>query len=130
VLGRQSLDEDLARLPKRDQILHIDLAGRDPDDGATEIPYEKGALLLRHLEDIFGRDSLDHFLRTYFDSFAFQSITTTTAVNFLTAHLLSTQNKYLDLHEWIYEPGLPASAPSVHSDRLSRAEREAHKWWQ
>src|SRR5262249_22797717 len=47
VLGRQDLEDELARLDDRDEILHIDLSGRDPDEGATRLPYEKGALLLR-----------------------------------------------------------------------------------
>jgi len=28
----------MAKLPERDQILHIDLKGRDPDDGVTLVP--------------------------------------------------------------------------------------------
>src|SRR5579859_572970 len=63
ILGRQTLDEELAKLPAKDQILHIDLSGRDPDDGVTQIPYEKGALLLRSLEQTFGRQKFDAFLR-------------------------------------------------------------------
>ena len=31
------------------------LSGRDPDEGATRLPYEKGALFLRSLEELFGR---------------------------------------------------------------------------
>ena len=46
VLGRRELEREMARLPESDRILHIDLAGRDPDDGVTLVPYEKGALLL------------------------------------------------------------------------------------
>ena len=57
-------------------MLHIDLKGRDPDDGSTDIPYEKGALFLRHLEQTFGRVRFDRFLKSYFNHFAFQSITT------------------------------------------------------
>src|SRR4029077_4517258 len=75
-LGRQELEAELAKTPPADQILHIDLKGRDPDDGVTNVPYEKGALLLRSLEEKFGRDKFDAFLRSYFDHFAFQSITT------------------------------------------------------
>ena len=37
-------------LPGTDRVLHIDLGGRDPDDGCTLVPYEKGALLLRTIE--------------------------------------------------------------------------------
>ena len=71
VLGRQDLEREMAKLPERDQILHIDLKGRDPDDGLTDIPYEKGALFLKHLEVTFGRKQFDAFLRGYFDHFAF-----------------------------------------------------------
>ncbi len=79
-LGRSSLEEELAGMDERDQILHVDLNGRDPDDGFTGIPYEKGALFLRHLEETVGREKFDIFVRGYFDSHAFQSITTETFI--------------------------------------------------
>ncbi len=75
-LGVQDVQKEMATLPATDQVLHVDLTGRDPDDGFTEVPYEKGALFLRQLELAFGRDRFDKFLRGYFDHFAFQSITT------------------------------------------------------
>src|SRR5262249_48311991 len=59
VLGLADLRQELMDKAARDQVLHIDLAGRDPDDGATRIPYEKGALFLRTLEAAFGRERLD-----------------------------------------------------------------------
>ena len=52
VLGVQAMDADLNRLDPRDQALHADLDGRDPDEGMTQIAYEKGALFLRHLEEL------------------------------------------------------------------------------
>ena len=75
-LGYQDLQDELKSHPEADQILHVDLSGRDPDDGATQIPYEKGALLLRQIEETFGREKFDAYLKDYFDHFAFQSITT------------------------------------------------------
>ena len=50
VLGLADLREELKDQPPEDQVLHIDLTGRDPDDGMNRIPYEKGALFLRTLE--------------------------------------------------------------------------------
>ncbi len=58
VLGFFELRDEIKRLPKKDQILHVDLTGRDPDDGMTVVPYEKGALLVRAIELAFGRDQL------------------------------------------------------------------------
>ncbi|HEX2524344.1 MAG TPA: M1 family aminopeptidase/hydrolase, partial [Terriglobia bacterium] len=39
VLERQELMEALKTLPEPDQILHINLTGRNPEDGVTDIPY-------------------------------------------------------------------------------------------
>src|SRR3972149_4557610 len=53
VLAWRDLHEEITRLggpSSPDTVLHVDLTGRDPDEGATEIPYEKGAALLRLLE--------------------------------------------------------------------------------
>src|SRR5580704_14105622 len=38
VLGLAELREELKRLPEKDQVLHIDLNDRDPDDGMTRVP--------------------------------------------------------------------------------------------
>jgi len=46
-----------------DTRLHVDLAGRDPDDGFSDIAYEKGSLFARLLEEQVGRERWDRFLR-------------------------------------------------------------------
>src|SRR5207249_9815079 len=99
-LGRQDLEREMAKLNDRDQILHIDLKGRDPDDGVTSVPYEKGALLLRSLEEKFGRERFDAFLREYFNHFAFQSITTGIFVDYLKKHLPGAETQ-VPLDEWL-----------------------------
>jgi leukotriene-A4 hydrolase len=131
VLGRQDLADELARLDARDEILHIDLAGRDPDEGATRLPYEKGALFLRGLEELFGRARFDDFLRRYFDHFAFQSITTADFVAYLREHLFDDDRSKaasVPLTEWIESPGLPSSAPRPVSEALARVASAAQGW--
>ena len=88
VLGKRSLEREMADLPKPDQVLHIDLTGRPPVDGLTDVPYEKGALFLKHLESVYGRERFDKFLSAYFAHFSFKSITTAEFVAYLTEHLL------------------------------------------
>ena len=133
MLGRRSLEQDLAAHDERDRILHVDLNGRDPDDGFTDVPYEKGFLFLRSLEETFGRARFDVFLRGYFDHFSFQSITTADFVSYLKQNLL---DKYPELaarvpvEEWIYKPGLPASAPQPKSAAFARVENQAQQWMQ
>ncbi len=132
-LGRQELDQTLAGFEETpdETVLYIDLAGRDPDDGMTDVPYEKGALLLLRLEQIFGRETFDRFLRQYFDAHAFQSITTDVFVHYLQDHLLANhpdKASQVDVKEWIHGHGLPDDAPAWTSPELDRAESAAHRW--
>ena len=124
VLGRRELDREMASLPESDRVLHIQLAGRDPDDGCTLVPYEKGALLLRTIEREVGRPRFDRFLRSYFDHFAFQSITTADFLDYLRRELPTD----VPLDEWIFRPGIPAGAAEPQSDAFHRVEAEADRW--
>ena len=126
-LGRQELEREMVKLPPADQILHIDLKGRDPDDGVTSVPYEKGTLLLRSLEEKYGREKFDAFLRQYFDHFAFQSITTETFVDYLQTNLLHRDTQF-PLEEWLSKPGLPATAPRPTSGAFEKVAAEARRW--
>jgi leukotriene-A4 hydrolase len=131
VLGRQQLDEEMAGLAPRDQVLHIDLKGRDPDDGATSVPYEKGYLFLLQLEKTFGRERFDNYLRSYFDRYSFQSITTETALAYLKETLFEPHPELAEqipLDNWINGPGLPVSAPRVHSVLFDKVDEAAKKW--
>src|ERR1051325_8425110 len=130
-LGLRDLNEELAGLDDRDEILHIDLKGRDPDDGSTDIPYEKGALFLRHLEETFGRTRFDLFLKSYFNHFAFQSITTEQFQAYLKQNLLEkdpSKAAKVPVDAWINRPGLPASAPKPSSPAFAKVETQAHLW--
>ena len=130
-LGLRTLEEELAEFDARDQILHVDLTGRDPDAGATQVPYEKGALLLRHLEEAFGRERFDEFVRGYFDHFAFQSITTADFLAYLKANLLDKDPQAaarVPVEEWVERPGLPAGAPRPQSDAFAKVEAQAKAW--
>jgi aminopeptidase N len=131
VLGRQELEREFQRLPDSDEVLNLDLKGRDPDENVTQVPYEKGALFLKTLEVAFGRQRFDEFLRAYFDHFAFQSITTREFLDYLRKHLL---DKYPDVaarvpvDEWINRPGLPITAWVPKSEVFARVEQFARQW--
>jgi len=124
VLGRRELDREMESLPESDRVLHIQLTGRDPDNGCTLVPYEKGALLLRSIEREVGRPRFDAFLRSYFNHFAFQSITTEDFLDYLRREL-PTQMR---LDEWIFDPGIPSGAAEPQSDVFRGVEVEAERW--
>jgi hypothetical protein len=130
-LGMQELSEELKTLPPADQKLHIDLAGRNPDDGMTGVPYQKGAAFLRRLEQVFGRPRLDMFLKAWFDQHAFQSVTTATFVGFLQKELLASdpeKGKQIDVTQWITGTGLPGDAPVPDSVLFAAVDAQLAAW--
>lgn len=105
------LDEEMKSLKPEDTRLVTNLKGRDPDDGLSQVPYVKGALLLRSLEDKYGREKFDAFLRSWFSNHAFTSVTT--------AQLLVELKKHFpneDIGPWLNQPGLPPNAPKIQYD--------------
>src|SRR5688572_25975839 len=52
--------------------LHLAAAEANPDGVATGVIYDKGAVFLRTIEKIVGRERWDAYLRSYFDRHAFQ----------------------------------------------------------
>ena len=130
-LDRTGLEEELAELEPWQTVLDIDLEGHHPDDGFSGVPYEKGALLLRRIEELVGRELLDEFLAAWFDEHAFESATTSEFEAFLQERLASRRPgalQQLDLEEWLRAPGLPADAPRVTSEPLLAVDREVSRW--
>ncbi len=133
LLGYQSLQRSLADLPAPDQRLVPDLRGRDPDDGFTEVPYEKGALLVTELEQAVGRPVFDEFLRQYFDLYTFQSITTQEFLDFLAATLISEFPDKISMarvKQWLENPGLPEGAPVPQSAAFEAVDTVRASWLQ
>lgn len=131
-LGRQDLLQTLVNIAKsehpEDGKLRLDLKGRNPDDGMTEVAYEKGAAFLRLLESKVGRPKFDAFIRDYFDRFAFQSMTTDRFLAHLEKQLIVPNGLDVNVDEWVETPGLPANAPTPISDRFNKVEAEIQRW--
>lgn len=135
VLGYQSLQRDMTDLRSRgDEALtrlDVDLRGRDPDDGFSEVAYEKGRLFVGFLESRLGRERLDAFLRDYFSHFAFQSLSTEQFVSYLNAQVSSRPGSNVTLAEvsaWMDQPGLPATAVLPRSDAFEKVDAERAAW--
>ena len=79
VLGKGELDKTLSWMLKEnpdDSHLRLHLGDRDPDEGLTDIAYEKGRFFLMMFEQLYGRESFDIFLNGYFKRHAFGTVTT------------------------------------------------------
>src|SRR5689334_458476 len=93
-----------------DTRLHLDLKGRHPDEGLSDIAYEKGAAFLRTIEATVGRDRFDAWLKGWFDRHSFQPVTSAMFLADLRQNLIkgdkALENKLM-LDRWVYQPGVP-----------------------
>ena len=126
-LGRQGLHHTIQEIGEDspDTHLRLHLASRDPDEGLTEIAYEKGCYLLLTLESLVGRARLDAFIKEYFARFKFQAMGTSEFIDYLRAELLDEEpglEARLRLGDWIDGPGLPANAPASASARFAAVD--------
>ena len=133
VLDKESLRREVEDLGAENPAtkLKLDLAGADPDDGFTSIPYNKGRFLLIAIERAVGREKWDMFLRNYFDKNAFKNMTTERFLAHLNSELLADDQQLsesLNISGWVYGVGLPDNFPEVHSDLLAKVSISANDW--
>ncbi len=132
-LSRQELDATVSEIKgsahPEDSKLKLALDGRSPDDGMTDIAYNKGYFFLRLIEETVGRAKFDEFLKNYFTSHSFQVMDTETFIDYLRKNLVDAETeKKIDIHAWVYEPGLPANIPSVQSTQLNKVDEIIKEW--
>lgn len=114
---------------KKDTHLKLDLDGRDPDDGMSDIAYEKGYFFLRLVENTVGREKFDAFLKNYFQGNAFKVMTTEAFINHLKDNLLSNGlYDSINADAWIYGPGLPENLPVPNSNKFELVNAQIEAW--
>jgi leukotriene-A4 hydrolase len=133
VISQSGLLEELKELAPADQRLALaPLKGRDPDEALNDVAYIKGQWFLMFLEQRFGRNTFDAFLRQWFTTHAFSSTHSAEFERFLIVELLDKNPGKLslgELREWLHGPGLPATAKASQSARFEAVDRQ-HKQWQ
>jgi aminopeptidase N len=117
----KAFDEEGANGPNT--RLHLAAAEATPDGGASGIVYDKGAIFLRTIEKIVGREKFDAWLRSYFDRYAFQPMTSAKFLADFRQNLVKGDKALeakLMLDQWVYDTGLPANVarpdPSAFAD--------------
>jgi leukotriene-A4 hydrolase len=132
VLGWDSLQEQLKSLPAADTRLKLDLTGRDPDDGMTDIAYEKGAAFLDTIERIVGRERFDAWLNGYIERHAFTALTSEQFLQDIRANLVkgdAALEAQLQLDNWVYQPGLPSNAVAPTSNAFVEVDNAARAFF-
>lgn len=131
-LSQRQLADELADLDEDYQMLALPATpGRDPDEALTAVAYDKGAWFLHFLEQRFGRERFDTWLRGYFDRHAFQSITTDDFVSDLREHLWPKRPKAIteqELATWLNGAGIPELATPTPSPRFEAVDAALAQW--
>lgn len=110
-----------------DTKLKLDLVNRDPDDGMTDIAYDKGYFFLRLCEETVGRERWDAFLKKYFDENAFHSMTTEKFIAYLQKDLIGNDKSLretINYNEWIYGVGIPSNCPQPASEEFAKVSAQ------
>lgn len=137
LLNLGDLTEEIRSLNSRglsgDTRLRLNLKGRSPDEGVTDIAYNKGYYFLRRLEELYGRDKFDAFVKDYFSNHGFRSMDTDRFRKFIHDYYESNYQIQLDaglLDRWIEQEGLPEDCPTPVTDRFELVHRSVARWVQ
>jgi leukotriene-A4 hydrolase len=129
---QKSVDSMMADPEQRaDTRLFLHLENRNPDDGVTDIAYEKGRFFLRSIEKVVGRENWDVFVVNYFKTNAFKTMTTERFIQYLNEHLLSKNSAWLEqvnYKDWIFQEGLPSNCEQMKSIELEKVEHSIQKY--
>ena len=148
VLGKGELDKTLGWMLKEapeDSHLRLHLGDRDPDEGLTDIAYEKGRFFLMMLEQLYGRAAFDEFLNGHFRKYAFGTVTTDLFLADLkafhekqvTGNVVGPLPTWRDFEPrvmaWIDGEGLPypesvGGFPKLESKEFERVEQQVSKF--
>ncbi|KAJ1668246.1 Leucyl aminopeptidase yscIV [Coemansia sp. RSA 1813] len=116
VIGETDLQESIEFYGKDSPLTALvpKLAGVDPDDAYSTIPYDKGAHLLYYLEQYLGGpDVFEPYMRAYITEFQGRSIGTDDWKDYLFKFFEKTDPEKVKLLEalewdkWLYASGMP-----------------------
>ena len=128
-IGRHELEAAIERAGAESPLTHLqtDLAGIDPDEVYSVVPYEKGFFFVSLLEATLGRPAFDQLLRRYLDHFRFMSIDTEEFEAFFEREAPGLLAK-AGAPRWIHGPGLPDNCTPIRSAQLEQLEALAAGW--
>ncbi|CAB3234844.1 unnamed protein product [Arctia plantaginis] len=115
LLGLEQLIEGVETLGATNPLtkLVLNLDGVHPDEAFSIIPYEKGSLFLRYLEDLFGGPEVfDGYIRSYVNKFSSKSFGTEEfKAHFLHYFKDSDKLNQIDWDAWLHGCGMPPVIP-------------------
>jgi leukotriene-A4 hydrolase len=134
-LNLQDLNDEIESMNENnlaaDTKLYLNLEGRNPDDGVTDIAYNKGYFFLRSIEEQFGREKFDAFLKDYFSQNAFKPMDTERFKAYISKYYQDNFKIALSdstFNKWITTEGLPADHPKPASTKFKVVDNTLAAW--
>jgi hypothetical protein len=134
-LNLQDLKDEVKSLTEANQAadtkLLLNLEGRNPDDGVTDIAYNKGYFFLRSIEEKHGREKFDAFLKDYFSENAFKAMDTESFKTYIKKYYQNKFNIILDdasFNAWIVTEGLPENIQQPVSTKFKHVDELLAGW--
>ena len=127
LLSARALEKSIGRMPANSQKLAPEPRGVGADDALSDVAYDKGSWFLRTLEQKFGREAFDAYLKGYFDHFAWHSITTEQMLAYMKPNLIEKYPGKMgwdEVREWVYGTGIPKDAPLPDSPRFDAIDKQ------
>ncbi|KAK4054137.1 Leucyl aminopeptidase yscIV [Microbotryomycetes sp. JL201] len=139
LVGKLSLDQALAKQawkPKYQRLVIEYGIGEDPDDGYSTVQYDKGANLLKLIEQVVGGlDEMLKYVKAYIERFSGLSITSEDWL----AHFWQYWNQFpeqasaikqkVDFDAWLYGEGLELPVKMTYDTSLAdKAYALAKRW--
>jgi len=127
LLAIRNLEKTIGKMPENAQRLAPQPRDMDADDELSDVAYDKGSWFLRALEQKFGREHFDTWLKGYFDHFQWHSITTEQMLAYLKPNLIDKypgRMSWDEVKEWVYGAGIPKDAPIPDSPRFDAIDKE------
>ena len=131
-IGHRELLKAFAETKPADTRLALEISpDRDPEDVPGNAAYEKGALFLRTLEEAFGRDVFDAFVRRRFERLAFSSTDSVTFEADVRRELIDAHPGTFTVQRlslWLHGTGLPDGAAPRASRRVAELDTIAQRF--
>ncbi|MEY2152363.1 M1 family metallopeptidase [Rhodanobacter sp. 115] len=127
LLSIHALQKSIGSMSANSQRLAPQPRDISADDSLSDVAYDKGSWFMRMLEQKFGRKDFDTYLKSYFNHFAWHSITTEQMLAFLKPNLIDKypgKMRWAEVKDWVYGTGIPKDAPIPDSPRFDAIDKE------
>lgn len=131
IVGLEHLKDDVEHMGKDNPLTNLvpNLAGVDPDDAFSSVPYEKGYTFLTYLEREMGAAVFQKFFHSYLKNFKNTPLTTADFKTYLEKYCADNAIKLcVDWYAWTCTPGMPPVELYYDRTNHTRAVRLVEQW--